>query len=110
MPTLPPRKHDWLAGLLSYVLPGLGQIYQGRIGKGILFMVSLHLLFFYGMWLGSFKNVYLPHTDHGQNFLPPWLPTFAGDVENRLHFAGQFPIGAAAWPAIVQYAAFDEQE
>jgi hypothetical protein len=53
------------------------------------------------MWLGNFKNVYLPHTDTRQNLVS--LPVL-GDLENRLHFAGQFWIGIAAWPAIIQYA------
>ena len=26
------------AAVLSYLVPGLGQIYQGRIGKGLLFV------------------------------------------------------------------------
>ena len=40
-------------GLLSFLVPGLGQIYQGRVGKGVLFFVSIYALFFYGMYLGS---------------------------------------------------------
>jgi uncharacterized protein DUF6677 len=101
-PPTPPRKLDGFAALLSYLVPGLGQIYQGRTGKGILFLVSLYALFFYGMWLGDFKNVYLPHTDTQQNIVK--FPAVLGDLENRLHFAGQFWIGIAAWPALVQYA------
>ncbi len=100
-PQTPPRKLDWLAAALSYLVPGLGQIYQGRAAKGTLFFVSLYALFFYGMWLGNFKNVYLPHTDTQQNLIK--YPEFLGDLENRLHFAGQFWIGIAAWPAVVQY-------
>src|SRR5260370_40853809 len=42
-----------LAGVLSYLVPGLGQIYQGRIGKGLLFLVCVYALFFYGLFLGS---------------------------------------------------------
>src|SRR5579862_7382096 len=49
-----------LAGLLSYLVPGLGQISQGRVGKGVLFMVSLLGMFFFGMYLGDWKNVYVP--------------------------------------------------
>jgi hypothetical protein len=96
-----PRQLDAWAALLSYLVPGLGQIYQGRVGKGILFLVSLHVLFFYGMWLGEFRNVYLPHTDTRQNVV--FTSTVLADVENRLHFAGQFFIGVAAWPALIQY-------
>ncbi len=102
MSHLPSQKLDPFAALLSYLLPGLGQIYQGRRSKGVLFMVSLHVLFFYGMWLGNFRNVYLPHTDTRQNVV--FTSTILADVENRLHFAGQFFIGVAAWPALIQYA------
>jgi hypothetical protein len=108
---LPPRS-SLLAGVLSYLVPGLGQIYQGRVGKGILFLVCLYGLFFTGMALGDWKNVYLPDMAREANDGRPWennawkLPrplTFLANVYNRPHFAGQFWIGIAAWPAIWQY-------
>src|SRR5213592_4932166 len=52
-PQHPPRELQPLPCLLSLLVPGLGQIYQGRIGKGVLFLVCIYALFFYGMWLGS---------------------------------------------------------
>ena len=98
-----PRVYSPLAGLLSYLVPGLGQIYQGRVGKGLLFLVCLLGMFFYGMALGGGKNVYLPDTARNNN---PWnLPTLAANIYNRPQFAGQFWIGVAAWPAIWQYNA-----
>jgi hypothetical protein len=79
----------------------LGQIYQGRIGKGLLFLVCLYLLFFYGMYLGRWSNVFLADTA-AQN--PAWnLPRWATNLYNRPHFAGQFWIGIAAWPALYHY-------
>ena len=51
--TLPQRDFSPVAGLLSYLVPGLGQIVQGRVGKGLLFFVCIYSLFFYGMYLGS---------------------------------------------------------
>jgi hypothetical protein len=102
MPALPPRKLDPFAMLLSYLVPGLGQIYQGRTGKGVLFLLSLYVLFFYGMWLGNFHNVYIPRVDDKrQNTV--FHSGLLGDVENRLQYLGQFPIGIAAWPAIIQH-------
>jgi TM2 domain-containing membrane protein YozV len=98
-----------LAGFLSYLVPGLGQIYQGRIGKGLLFLVCLYGMFFYGMALGSWKNVYLPNTAHDRT-LNPWnLPTPIANLYNRMQFAGQFWIGVAAWPAIYQYWTYDAE-
>src|SRR5580700_10644948 len=75
-PTAPPREIQPIPGLLSLLVPGLGQIYQGRVAKGVLFLVCIYGLFFYGMWLGSGTvragdpertytvsgNVYLPVT------------------------------------------------
>ena len=104
------RSYSVFAGLLSYLVPGLGQIYQGRFAKGLLFLIALPGMFFYGMYLGEWSNVYLPTPEPGRraggilrNNLPnklQWLPVIIND---RLAFGGQFWIGIAAWPAIMQY-------
>ena len=52
-PPAPPREIQPIPGLLSFLVPGLGQIYQGRVSKGILFLLCIYGLFFYGLWLGS---------------------------------------------------------
>jgi TM2 domain-containing membrane protein YozV len=96
-----PPKVDVFAAVLSYVIPGLGQIYQGRVGKGLLFCVSLYVLFFYGMYLGRWSNVFLGDT--AARF-PAWkLPALLNNLYNRPHFAGQFWMGAVSWPAIYHY-------
>jgi hypothetical protein len=111
-PPSPPsitRTYYPLAGFLSYLVPGLGQITQGRIAKGLLFLVCLYGLFFAGMAMGDWKNVYLPKTAQDGSGDPPWdenswhLPKGLANLYNRLHYAGQFWIGAAAWPALLQY-------
>jgi hypothetical protein len=111
-PPLPPVKLDPLAALLSYLIPGLGQIYQGRVGKGLLFFGGIYLLFFYGMWMGQWKNVWLPDTRDlpdvaffGQN-----LGGAPKAVSYRPQFLGQFWIGTAAWPAVYQYLVYDPNE
>jgi hypothetical protein len=100
--TAPPaHRFDPFAALLSYLVPGLGQIIQGRVGKGLLFMISIYALFFYGMYLGQWSNVYLADTAAKA---PAWsLPRWLNNLYNRPHFAGQFFVGIAAWPAIWQY-------
>jgi Family of unknown function (DUF6677) len=104
----PQRLYSPFAGFLSYLFPGLGQISQGRVGKGFLFLVCLYGLFFFGMYLGDWKNVYLPDTAENNN---PWrLPDLAANVFNRPQFAGQFWIGVAAWPALWQYHTFDRHK
>jgi hypothetical protein len=109
LPPLPPVKLDPLAFALSYLIPGLGQVYQGRIGKGLLFFFGLYTLFFYGMAMGKWSNVWLPDvTDQ-----PPLeiagnrFTGVASSLWYRPQFLGQFWIGVAAWPAIVQYAYYD---
>ncbi len=104
-PPPPPIKLDYVAGVLSYLIPGLGQLTQGRVGKGLLFLVSLYTLFFYGMYLGKWQNVYLPDNNPGE----PSLSRLASDIYTRFQFVGQFPIGMVAWPALYQYSAYDEK-
>lgn len=98
-----PHPVSYLAGFLSFLVPGLGQMYQGRYGKGLLFFVCLLSLFHVGEAMGDWKNVYLP---------PP--PGFAENraqhpnrliysLSNRWHYPGQFWIGVAAWPALWQF-------
>jgi hypothetical protein len=127
MPYVPPtrntsvvkeRLYSPLAGLLSYLVPGLGQIYQGRTAKGVVFCVCVYTLFFYGMYLGAGRatvngaeyvvssNVYLPDTAAKNN--PFSLPSLAANLYNRPQFAGQFWVGIAAWPAIWQYWNFNK--
>ena len=112
---------DPWAAFLSYLVPGLGQIYQGRVAKGLLFCVALYTLFFYGMYLGHGLNVYLPD----ETKLPRIFLVSKGNrlVENgieltgitaagghRNHFLGQMWIGVAAWPAVWQYLNYDENK
>lgn len=109
------------AGVLSYLVPGLGQISQGRVGKGLLFLVCIYTLFFYGLYLGSgthttggrtyriSSNVYLPDTVD-ENARDRGMPAVATNLYNRPQFAGQFWVGVAAWPAIVQYLNYNRRD
>lgn len=104
----PPRPPlDPLAALLSYLVPGLGQVVQGRVGKGILFFVGLYGLFFYGLWMGQFRNVWLPDPADLPEAEMPLVGRLGGVPKALFHrnqFLGQFWMGAAAWPAVAQYA------
>lgn len=112
VPAPPPERFDWLAGGLSYLIPGLGQVYQGRLGKGLLFFGGLYVLFFYGLAMGQWKNVWLPDVTQQAPLQLGGLQLkgAASAVWYRPQFAAQFWIGAAAWPAVVQYAAFDPEK
>lgn len=111
-PPLPPVKLDPFAAFLGFLIPGLGQVYQGRTGKGLLFFFGLYSLFFYGMWMGQWKNVWLPDVSD-----QPPLEIGSGKYEGvpsslyyRPQFLGQFWIGVASWPAVVQYRTFDKNQ
>ena len=92
------RSYSIIAGLLSYLVPGLGQISQGRFGKGMLFMVCLLSLFHAGQAMGNWQNVYVPTDENAPRGNP-----LRNIINQRWHFAGQVWIGVAAWPAIWQY-------
>jgi hypothetical protein len=116
------RQFSPLAAFLSFLIPGLGQIYQGRIAKGVLFFVCIYALYFYGMYLGSgtytydgktyrvSSNVYLPDTAVRPGDKEREVPRWVTNVYNRPQFAGQFWIGVAAWPAIYQYAMYPDEK
>jgi hypothetical protein len=99
---------QFFPAILSYLVPGLGQVYQGRVGKGILFMSCVYLLLFYGQALGDWKNVYLVNVTKEQRAgYADWVPPVAINLYNRPQFLGQFWVGVAAWPAIWQYNRYD---
>lgn len=77
-----------LAALLSWLVPGLGQVYQRRFLKGWLFMAALVGTLLAGLWIGDGKVVYAS-----------WRPGF-----KRWAFLCQAGIGGAALPAMVQSA------
>jgi TM2 domain-containing membrane protein YozV len=110
---VPPPENGPTAALLSYLVPGLGQIYQGRVGKGVLFFACVYALFFYGLYLGSWKNVFfLNRASDSAGF----AAHFGGETSllrrlvDRPHFAGQFFVGVAAWPAIYQAWVYDPKQ
>jgi hypothetical protein len=108
-PNLPHHEFSPLAGFLSYLIPGLGQIVQGRIGKGLLFFFSLYGLFFFGQYLGSWRNVYVYDSSAQQN-QAAGKGRLLEALADRARFFAQFWIGAAAWPAIVQHFTYKPNE
>ena len=100
----PPHEPSPLAAFLSLLIPGLGQIYQGRYGKGLLFMISLLGMFMLGQAMGQWQNVHMPRGDEeaGRGGRGA-RGGAAASLVLRWHYAGQFWIGIAAWPAIWQF-------
>lgn len=79
-------KQPWLAALLGWLVPGLGHLYQGRTGKGLLFFVCVMGSFWYGMYLGNGHVVYA--STPGQ--------------ELRWQYYCQLGAGGVALPALLQ--------
>jgi hypothetical protein len=77
----------WLAALLAWALPGLGHLYQGRTGKGLLFFICVLGTFLYGLYLGGGKVVYA---------------SVPGEPQYRWQYWCQLGIGLPAAPALVQ--------
>ncbi|HJQ79780.1 MAG TPA: DUF6677 family protein [Lacipirellulaceae bacterium] len=91
-------KDPRLAAFLAWLLPGLGHVYQGRTGKGVLFFVCILGTFVYGMWLGSGRVVYASSTQ----VLASKFPFLSREFAERWQYACQLGVGVCALPAYVQ--------
>jgi TM2 domain-containing membrane protein YozV len=80
-------KQPWLAAILAWAIPGLGHMYQGRTGKGLLFFICILGTFAYGMYLGGGKVVYAA-TNWEQQY--------------RWQYLCQLGVGLPATPMLVQ--------
>lgn len=89
---LPLRDPAW-AALLGWLWPGAGHIYQGRYAKGVLFMVCILSIYFYGLALGDGHVVYAS-----------WRQN-----DYRWQYACQLGTGLPAVPAIVQAIKVNKQ-
>ena len=82
-------REPWLAALLAWVLPGLGHVYQGRVGKGLLFFICVLGTFAYGMYIGGGKVVYAA---------VPW------EQQYRWQYLCQLGVGLPSAPMLWQRA------
>jgi hypothetical protein len=80
-----------LAAFLAWLVPGLGHIYQGRTGKGVLFFVCIVGTFVYGLTIGQGRVVYASTAD-----------VFSREFLERWQFICQIGVGLPALPALVQ--------
>ncbi len=80
-------KQPWLAALLAWLVPGMGHLYQGRTGKGLLFFICILGTFLFGLWLGEGKVVYA---------------SSPGDEPWRWQYYCQLGVGLPAMPALVE--------
>lgn len=85
-------KNPVLAGLLAWLLPGLGHLYQGRVAKGILFFVCLMSTYAYGCYLGGSRE-----TGWARVVYLAW-----NEDDKRLYFLCQLGMGLPTFPAVIQ--------
>ncbi len=86
-----------VAGVLAWLWPGAGHLYQRRYAKGMLFMVCILGTFFFGLVLGEGKVVYAAQFRDASQAYPGWQGTLS-----RWPFAMQIGVGLPATPAVVQ--------
>jgi hypothetical protein len=84
-------KDPRLAAFLAWLVPGLGHLYQGRTGKGVLFFVCIVGTFVYGLCIGHGRVVYASTAD-----------VFSREFLERWQFICQIGVGLPALPALVQ--------
>jgi len=84
-------KDPRLAAFLAWLVPGLGHLYQGRTGKGLLFFVCIVGTFVYGLYIGEGRVVYAATTD-----------VFSRKFLDRWQYICQVGVGLPALPAFVQ--------
>lgn len=84
-------KNPSRAALLAWMVPGLGHFYQGRTGKGVLYLVCILGLYMMGLVLGEGKIVYWR-----------WLNPLNNPEEFRWSYICQFFVGLPALPGLLQ--------
>jgi hypothetical protein len=84
-----PLKNPLLAGVLTWLVPGWGQYYQGRTAKAVLFFLCIVPTFVAGCVLGSSQE-----TGLARNVYFSWR-----FQDRRLFFIPQACLGIAALPA-----------
>lgn len=87
-----PLRNRWLAGLLAFLVPGAGHLYQRRYFKGLLYFLCILPTFLFGMYLGDWRITYWQR-DPG-NVLNPYY--------------AQFWVGLPSLPSLFQSRRFRE--
>lgn len=98
-------RNPWVAGLLAWLWPGAGHLYQRRYGKGLLFMGCVLTIFFFGLILGQGRVV---HAMHPGNQQPPATGRGITAIFNQFAAIAPLPFwlqagtGLPAMPAVLQ--------
>lgn len=98
-------KNRRLAGLLAWLVPGLGHFYQGRNAKGALFLICITSLLVFGMYVGrgdAKDTVNVAYASTDSMAIPRSLHQATQFVMSHWKFACQAGVGAVAIPALIQ--------
>jgi len=93
-------KDPALAGLLAWLIPGLGHWYQGRRAKAVLYFICIMGLFSYGVYLGGSNQPCLDgrgKIGYGRAVYFAWRHD-----DHNLWYLGQVGVGLPALPALIQ--------
>lgn len=94
-------RDPWLAGILAFLLPGLGHLYQGRLFKAVIYAVCILGLFCSGMALAGWRAVQAPPFTHR-------------DIEHSrldtLKFMAQVPVGLPVFYSVYQSHRYYSEE
>jgi len=88
-----------VSGLLAFLIPGAGHLYQGRVFKGLVYLICIHGAFFTGMCLGEGMAVHYKVPPNAQGF-----------QKISLSYVAQVGAGAWALPAIWQARRVEAKE
>lgn len=87
-----PLKNPWIAGVLGFLVPGAGHLYQGRLFKSAVYFFCILGLYSTGMLMADGKAVYI----HRPGNRPPT------GKHHTLQFLAQAGVGLPALCALVQ--------
>lgn len=87
-------KNRFMAGVLAFLIPGAGHVYQGRYFKGLLCGLCILATFFFGMSLGDWSVVYWKRDP--LNYLNPYY--------------AQVFVGLPALPSLIQSRRYESRE
>lgn len=87
-----PLKNPILAVCLGLIMPGAGQLYQGRTFKGVLYAICILGTFTYGMFLSEWTALYAGNPEAKKPF----------SALRRWGYLAQIPIGLPAFLAVPQ--------
>lgn len=86
-------KTPWLAAALTFLVPGAGQLYQGRVFKGAIYFCCILGLYFTGMRMAEWQAVYVHRPPAGERMR---------GKHHMLQFFAQAGVGLPAVCALVQ--------